>query len=294
MASSVPQIGGSVLDPSLGALYGPSVIPDLGGLGGSAVDRALGLNAGSYSLPPSPFSGGFAAFPAPAGNAIEDAVRLACACGIDGCDCDEALTEVNGNNSLLNHLQQSFQAQQLSTLVSMLIQLMQNRGLVKARGQGKKDKKDKVDKAAGAGGGGGHGHSHGDAKASHGSSSSEATSGGGSTGEVEAVTRQGEKIGAKIADQFDKMVAAAAKDGVKLQIESGLRTHAEQEKLYAAYLNGTGNLAAKPGTSNHESGEAIDYSNTPGAFDWLKKNAAKFGFHGNVPGEPWHYSLTGN
>ena len=278
MASSVPQIGGSVFDPSLGALYGPSLVPDLGGLGGSAAARTFGQNL----LPPSPFTGGFAAFSAPAGNAIEDAVRLACACGIDGCDCDEALTEVNGNNSLLNHLQQSFQAQQLSTLVSMLIQLMQNRGLVKAKGQGKKDTKDKVDKASA-----GDGHSHG-------SSSSQATSGGGSSGEVGAVSRQGEKIGAKIADQFDKMVAAAAKDGVKLQIESGLRTHAEQEKLYAAYLNGTGNLAAKPGTSNHESGEAIDYANTPGAFDWLKKNASKFGFHGNVPGEPWHYSLTGN
>ena len=111
MAVPVPTIGGSVLDPSLGALYGNSVLPNLSGLGGSAADRAL-----------TPFSG--------SPNAVEDAVRLACACGIEGCDCDEALTEINGNNSLLNHLQQNFQVQQLSLLVQMLMLLMQNRGLI--------------------------------------------------------------------------------------------------------------------------------------------------------------------
>lgn len=273
MASSVP----SVLDPSLSALYGSSLVPnlsglDLSGLGGLAANRSFGF-AGPQTVQ-SP-------------NAVEDAVRLACSCGIDGCDCDEAVSEINGNNSLLNHLQLNFQTQQLSMLVQMLMMLMQNRGLLKPKGQGKKDKeKDKVEKAGGSGGDS-HGHSHG-------ASSASSSGGTSSNGEVPAVTRQGKQIGQKIAAQFDQMVAAAAKDGVKLQIESGLRTHAEQEKLYQAYLNGTGNLAAKPGTSNHESGEAIDYSNTPGAFDWLKKNAAKFGFHGNVPGEPWHYSLTGN
>jgi hypothetical protein len=268
MASSVP----SILDPSLTALYGSSVVPnlsglDLSGLGGLAANRSFGLGA---------------AQPLHAPNAVEDAVRLACSCGIEGCDCQEAVSEINGNSSLLNHLQSNFQTQQLSMLVQMLIMLMQNRGLLKPKGQGKQNKVEK----AGSSGEDSHGHSHGASSASSGGASS--------NGEVPAVTRQGKQIGAKIAAQFDQMVAAAAKDGVKLQIESGLRTHAEQEKLYQAYLNGTGNLAAKPGTSNHESGEAIDYVNNAGAFDWLKKNAANFGFHGNVAGEPWHYSLTGN
>jgi len=106
------------------------------------------------------------------------------------------------------------------------------------------------------------------------------------------VERQGKKIDASIADNFDAMVAAAKKDGVDLQISSGFRSRQEQEVLYQKYLNGTGNLAAKPGTSNHESGLAIDFKDTPGAFAWLKKNSTRFGLK-NLPSEPWHYSVDG-
>ena len=41
-----------------------------------------------------------------------------------------------------------------------------------------------------------------------------------------------------------------------------------------------------------ESGQAIDFGNTPGAYDWLAKNAGRFGLK-NLPGEPWHYSPNG-
>lgn len=134
--------------------------------------------------------------------------------------------------------------------------------------------------------------------ASNGSGGSASAAGGGSNiGSNESATgrqvdRQGKKLDASIADNFDAMVAAAKRDGVDLQIVSGWRSRQEQEVLYQKYLNGTGNLAAKPGTSNHESGQAIDFKNTPGAFAWLKKNAEKFGLK-NLPGEPWHYSVNG-
>jgi hypothetical protein len=105
-----------------------------------------------------------------------------------------------------------------------------------------------------------------------------------------AVVRQGHFIGLAIADKFDAMVAAAKADGVSLEIESGYRSHAEQQKLWDA--NPNPKYVARPGTSNHEKGNAIDYKNTPGAWDWLKKNATRFGFH-NYPPEPWHYSLDG-
>ena len=106
------------------------------------------------------------------------------------------------------------------------------------------------------------------------------------------VERPGGKIDSSIAGNFDAMVAAAKREGVDLQIGSGWRSRQQQEVLYRKYLNGTGNLAARPGTSNHESGRAIDFKNTPGAFAWLKKNAQRFGFK-NLPGEPWHYSVNG-
>ena len=113
------------------------------------------------------------------------------------------------------------------------------------------------------------------------------------SGNVSTVQRQGKPIGAHISKQFDDMVAAAKKDGINITITSGARSRAEQEKLYAAYKNGTGNLAAKPGTSNHESGDALDLG-PPSAYAWLKQNAGQFGFKNKIASEPWHWSLTGN
>lgn len=107
------------------------------------------------------------------------------------------------------------------------------------------------------------------------------------------VKRGDEYLSAKIIENYDKMVAAAKKDGVEIELVSGYRSYEEQQALYQAYLNGTGNLAAKPGESNHEDGLAMDVANNPGAYDWMKKNASKFGFH-NLPSEPWHYSLDGH
>lgn len=102
----------------------------------------------------------------------------------------------------------------------------------------------------------------------------------------------GKKVDASIADNVRKMIADAKKDGVDLKITSAHRSRQQQEVLYQKYLNGTGNLAAKPGTSNHESGLAIDFSNTRGAYAWLKKNAGRYGLK-NLPSEPWHYSTNG-
>ncbi|HEY9765446.1 MAG TPA: peptidoglycan-binding protein, partial [Chroococcales cyanobacterium] len=106
-----------------------------------------------------------------------------------------------------------------------------------------------------------------------------------------AVRRQGKLIGAGIAKQFDAMVAAAKADGVDLQIVSGYRTHAEQQALCDANPNPM--FVARPGTSNHEKGNAIDYLDSPGAWSWLKRNSTRFGFY-NYPAEAWHYSLDGH
>ena len=76
--------------------------------------------------------------------------------------------------------------------------------------------------------------------------------------------------------------------GQSISVQSGWRSYAEQAALYAAYLNGTGNLAAAPGTSNHEDGRAADI--TPGS-EVFGGMAGRFGMGFTVPGESWHIEL---
>ena len=78
--------------------------------------------------------------------------------------------------------------------------------------------------------------------------------------------------------------------GGRFSVLSGLRTRAEQAVLYQRYLNGTGNLAARPGTSRHESGNAADLVPST-ARDTHGALARRFGLHFPVPGEPWHVEL---
>lgn len=73
-------------------------------------------------------------------------------------------------------------------------------------------------------------------------------------------------------------------------VVSSYRTREQQQRLWNAYQNGTGNLAAKPGTSNHETGHAVDIASTflsshPDLRQWLLQH----GWTNDVPGEPWHW-----
>ena len=77
-----------------------------------------------------------------------------------------------------------------------------------------------------------------------------------------------------------------AATGGKYRIGSGFRSYASQAALYAKYLNGTGNLAARPGRSNHERGLAIDTSPRVSGAD--QALARSFRLHFPVRGEPWH------
>lgn len=91
---------------------------------------------------------------------------------------------------------------------------------------------------------------------------------------------------------FLKMQAAANADGVRLSLTSGFRTMAEQKHLYNCYRSrscNNGNLAARPGYSNHQSGLAVDVSTS----SWLSRNASRFGFVRTVSKEAWHYEYRG-
>lgn len=106
------------------------------------------------------------------------------------------------------------------------------------------------------------------------------------------VSRQGKLISPQIAGNFDRMVAAAAQQGVSLEINDGYRSSDEQAVLYQKYKSGQGPIAAPPGQSLHNKGLAIDFYDRPGAWAWLKAHAADYGLH-NFDPEPWHYSTTG-
>ena len=94
------------------------------------------------------------------------------------------------------------------------------------------------------------------------------------------------------------MHAAAASQGVTLRVISGWRSYASQAALYrskGAYnsqTNPTG--AAAPGTSNHERGRSVDLDvNDPVTAQWLRTNAAGFGFVNDVSTEGWHWTFQG-
>jgi LAS superfamily LD-carboxypeptidase LdcB len=93
---------------------------------------------------------------------------------------------------------------------------------------------------------------------------------------------------------FRAMARAASKAGLDLRIRSGFRSYEKQKRLYKKYRRGQGNLAARPGYSNHESGRALDiYITDYRVLEWLNKHAAEYGFHRTVPGEAWHWEYLG-
>jgi peptidoglycan hydrolase-like protein with peptidoglycan-binding domain len=103
----------------------------------------------------------------------------------------------------------------------------------------------------------------------------------------------GEALSRPAAEAFLDMKAAAARDGVHLNVVSSFRSNEEQRALYRAYQRGQGNLAAPPGYSNHQGGIAVDIttggSRQSASYRWLAANGARFGFVNTVPSEPWHW-----
>lgn len=103
----------------------------------------------------------------------------------------------------------------------------------------------------------------------------------------------GKMLRTDAAASFNKMKAAARRAGISFPVVSGFRTMAQQKALYAAYRAGHGNLAARPGYSNHQGGLSADlgvggYSSR--AYKWLARNARQYGFVNDVRTEPWHWT----
>lgn len=112
---------------------------------------------------------------------------------------------------------------------------------------------------------------------------------------MSVITVGGKSTAKPTAHAFLKMQQAADSAGVTLSINSAFRTQAEQQHLYKCYQTGScnnGNLAARPGYSNHQNGRALDLATSN--WTWVANNAARFGFKRTVPSERWHYEFFGN
>jgi peptidoglycan hydrolase CwlO-like protein len=118
-------------------------------------------------------------------------------------------------------------------------------------------------------------------------------------------------VASSIAGNLENLLAAADKAGIDLG-GSGYRDPAGQIALRRAHCGSSDYdvyqkpafqcrpPTARPGTSNHERGLAIDFTSNGSilsrgskAFAWLQSNASRFGFR-NLPSEPWHWSPDGN
>lgn len=138
----------------------------------------------------------------------------------------------------------------------------------------------------------------------------------------------GQTLDYRVVPYYDKMVAAAADDGISLIPVSGYRSLQRQRNNFERKINyyaGQGyskaeatRLASKivlmPGTSEHNAGLAMDFGTNGNytldenfaktqAFKWLSENAADYGFilryesdttHiTKITYEPWHWRYVG-
>jgi len=91
-------------------------------------------------------------------------------------------------------------------------------------------------------------------------------------------------------DTLDRAALAAYRYGQPIWVNESFRTRAEQQRFYDIFLAG-GNLAARPGTSAHETGLAIDVPNVRNT-PKLIREMRKLGLIDNVPSEIWHVENT--
>ncbi len=140
-------------------------------------------------------------------------------------------------------------------------------------------------------------------------------SGGASTfvpAEGNLVIVHGIKVDASIAGALARLIAAAAGDGFALG-GSGYRSAAaqiavrrnncgpSQYDIWQKPASQCNPPAARPGTSMHERGLAIDFtcngslitSYGSACYAWMRNHAPSFGFL-NRPGEAWHWSTNGH
>jgi len=128
---------------------------------------------------------------------------------------------------------------------------------------------------------------------------------------TDIVTVHGIRVSVDIADDIDALMTEAKASNIDLD-GFGFRTNDQQVELRKRHCGETDfdiyekspsqcdPPTARPGSSRHERGLAIDFryegriirERSSAGFRWLAENAAEFGLK-NLPSEPWHWSVDG-
>lgn len=96
------------------------------------------------------------------------------------------------------------------------------------------------------------------------------------------------------ANAFQQLRASALADGVEIGVTDSYRSYdAQVDVARRKGLYSQGGLAAKPGTSDHGLGLALDLDLGSAALDWMRTNAGRFGFVADTPRESWHWKFDG-
>ncbi|MCU1380449.1 MAG: Peptidoglycan-binding domain 1 protein [Acidimicrobiales bacterium] len=131
------------------------------------------------------------------------------------------------------------------------------------------------------------------------------------SGSISLTTVRGITVASSIGSKLAALLNAADAAGLSLS-GGGYRDSAQQiatrrnncgtsdYDVYSKPASQCSPPTARPGSSMHEQGLAIDFTNngsilTRGsrAYTWLKANASGFGLY-NLPSEPWHWSVNGD
>lgn len=129
-----------------------------------------------------------------------------------------------------------------------------------------------------------------------------------------AINRTDLSLRVCVEEALRKMAVAAKAEGITLLVSSTFRTYDYQKRLYERNVRELGKEAADresamPGSSQHQTGTAIDFGSITDAFAedepgiWLAENANKYGFSLSYPQgyepvtgyrwECWHYRYIG-
>lgn len=127
------------------------------------------------------------------------------------------------------------------------------------------------------------------------------------------------KMTKEASQALEDMFSDAKKENIKLMLVSAYRSYESQEKVYKDKIKNAGTeeankYVAKPGTSEHQTGLAVDVNSVPFTelaedFEktkegkWIKENCSEYGFIIRYPKgkeektgysyEPWHLRYVG-